>query len=76
MNDEMKKYFPHYHHNKNDIFTSVMFTLNKTTITTIVKDKKTKNMMEKIVKLDDSMKDVVNMILDTVDEFKPTPLQL
>ena len=76
MNDEMKKYFPHYHHNNSKIFTRVMFTLNETTITTMVKDKKTKNMMEKIVKLDDSMKDVVNMILDTVNEFKPTPLQL
>ena len=72
----MKKYFPHYYNINSKIFTRVMFTLNETTITTMVKDKKTKNMMEKIVKLDDSMKDVVNMILDTVNEFKPTPLQL
>jgi hypothetical protein len=32
--------------------------------------------MEKIVKLDEHMKDTLDLILDTVDEIKITPIQL
>jgi hypothetical protein len=53
-----------------------MFTLNESTITNVFKDKKTKRIMEKIVKLDEHMKDTLDLILDTVDEIKITPIQL
>lgn len=53
----MKEYFPSYFTLNYKIFTKVMFTLNESTITHVFKDKKTKKIMEKIVKLDEPMKD-------------------
>jgi hypothetical protein len=63
----MMKYFPHYYSNHRTIFTSVMFILNETTITNVVKDKKTTKIMEKIVKLDDSMRDSLDSLLEVVN---------
>jgi hypothetical protein len=53
-----------------------MYTLNESTITNVFKDKKTRKIMEKIVKLDDHMRDTFDLILDTVNEFQITPSHL
>jgi hypothetical protein len=42
----------------------------------MVRDNKTKKIMEKIVKYDDDMKESVSCFLDAVDENKISPLQL
>jgi hypothetical protein len=53
-----------------------MYTLNESTITNVFKDKKTRKIMEKIVKLDDHMRDTFDFILDAVNEFQITPSHL
>lgn len=63
----MKNYFPHYYSNHEKIYTKVGYILNETTISHIVKDKKTKKIMEKIVKLDDSMRDSLDSLLEAVN---------
>lgn len=67
MLNQMLKYFPHYHSNHTKIFTKVMYTLHESTITNVVKDKKTTKIMEKIVKLDDSMRDSLDSLLEAVN---------
>jgi hypothetical protein len=76
MEESIQNYFPHYFKMHYKIFTKVMFTLNESTITNVFKDKKTKKIMEKIVKLDDQMRDTFDLILDTVNDFQFTPMHL
>ncbi len=72
----MRPYFPHYNAHNSRIFTRVMFTLNESTITHMVRDNKTKKIMEKVVKYDDDMKESLDCFLNAVNEFSISSLQV